>query len=256
MSIPMTQNTFKQAMIKGEAQFGAFMALGDSTAAELMATTGFDWLLLDGEHGPNDVKDIMQQLQAMSAYSVKPVVRMQDHDVADIKRVMDVGGQTLLIPMVETQQQAELLAQSVQYPPKGIRGMGGALTRATRWGSIKDYLKKADENICLILQIESPEGVTELDAITMVEGVDAIFLGPADLAAAMGFPGQPAHPDVCKVVERSIKRVSELGKPVGVYCGDPEQAKRYQAMGASFFLIGADTMLLKGAAEALVERFR
>ncbi len=255
MSLPMTQNIFKQAIQSDKKQLGAFMALADSTAAELMATTGFDWLLIDAEHGPNDIKSIMHQLQAMSAYSVNSVVRLQDHDVGDIKRVLDVGAQTLLIPMVDSAEQAKQLVAAVRFPPNGIRGMGGALTRATRWGGIKNYLQHADDNICLVLQLESTEGIAELDAITQVDGVDAVFIGPADLAAAMGYIGQPGHPEVCKVVERSIKRVHELGKPVGVYCGDPEQTERYQQMGASFFLIGADTLLLKGAVTNLLERF-
>jgi len=255
MSLPMTQNIFKQAILADKRQLGTFMALADSTAAELMATTGFDWLLIDAEHGPNDIKSIMHQLQALSAYPVNSVVRLQDHDVGDIKRVLDVGAQTLLIPMVDSAEQAKQLVAAVRFPPNGIRGMGGALTRATRWGGIKDYLQHADDNICLVLQLESTEGIAELDAITQVDGVDAVFIGPADLAAAMGYIGQPGHPEVCKVVEQSIKRVHELGKPVGVYCGDPEQAKRYQQMGASFFLIGADTLLLKGAAINLLERF-
>ena len=251
----MIENKFKQAVQAGTRQLGAFMALADSTTAELMATTDFDWLLVDGEHGPNDIKDIMRQLQALAPYPVKPVVRLVDHDEAGIKRVLDVGGQSLLIPMVETVQQAEQLVKSVRFAPNGVRGLGGGLTRATRWGSIPDYFKLADENICLILQLESLEGIAALDAITNTEGVDAIFIGPADLAAAMGYIGQPAHPEVQKVVEKAIKRVSEIGKPVGVYCADPEQLKNYQAMGASFFLIGADTLMLKLAANALVKRF-
>ena len=255
MSLPMTKNIFKQAIQANKKQLGAFMALADSTAAELMATTGFDWLLVDAEHGPNDIKSIMHQLQAMSAYDVNAVVRLQDHDVGDIKRVLDVGAQTLLIPMVDSAEQAKQLVEAVRFAPNGIRGMGGALTRATRWGSIKDYIQHADDNICLVLQIESTEGISDLDAITQVDGVDAVFIGPADLAAAMGYIGQPGHPEVCKVVERSIQRVHELGKPVGVYCGDPEQTVRYQQMGASFFLIAADTLLLKGAAANLLERF-
>ncbi|PCI70182.1 MAG: 2-keto-3-deoxy-L-rhamnonate aldolase [Piscirickettsiaceae bacterium] len=255
MELSIKENNFKKALQANQRQLGAFMALADPVSAELMATTGFDWLLIDGEHGPNDIKSILAQLQALAAYPVSPVVRMQGHDVADIKRVLDVGGQTLLIPMVESADQAKQLVQAVQYPPKGIRGMGGGLTRATRWGSISDYLEKADDNICLILQLESPEGITQLDTITNIDGVDAIFIGPADLAAAMGYIGQPAHPEVCKVVEDAIKRIHALGKPVGVYCGDPEQVKKYQSMGASFFLIGADTMLLKLAASKLVDQF-
>jgi len=255
MALAMTDNLFKKAAQAGQRQLGAFMALADPVSAELMATTGFDWLLIDGEHGPNDIKSVLGQLQALAAYPVNPVVRMQDHNIADIKRVLDAGGQTLLIPMVESTEQAKQLVQAVQYPPTGVRGMGGGLTRATRWGSIPDYLEKADENICLILQLESPEGIAALDAISNTDGVDAIFIGPADLAAAMGYIGQPAHPEVCRVVEDAIQRIQAIGKPVGEYCSDPEQVKAYQDMGASFFLIGADTMLLKLASESLLETF-
>lgn len=256
MTHAMTENHFKKSIQAGERQLGAFMALADPVSAELMATTGFDWLLIDGEHGPNDIKSMLAQLQALAAYPVSPVVRMQDHDVANIKRVLDVGGQTLFVPMVESAEQAKQLVQAVQYPPKGIRGMGGGLTRATRWGSITDYLEKADESICLILQLESPEGIAELDAITDIDGVDGVFIGPADLAAALGYIGQPAHPEVRKIVEESIQRIRAIGKPAGVYCSTPEQVKSYQEMGASFFLIGADTMLLKQAATSLVNQFK
>jgi len=251
----MIENTFKQALHKGTRQLGAFMALADSTAAELMATTGFDWLLIDGEHGPNDIKSIMGQLQSLAAYPVNPVVRLPDHNEANIKRALDIGAQSLLIPMVDSAEQAGQLAQAVRFPPKGIRGLGGGLTRATRWGSFPDYFEKADDNVCLILQIESLEGVANLDAITQTEGVDAIFVGPADLAAAMGYIGQPAHPEVRRVVEDAIQRIHALGKPVGVYCADPKQLASYQQMGASFFLIAADTLLLKGAANSLLGRF-
>jgi len=252
----MIENKFKQGIQASIKQLGAFMALADTSSAELMATTGFDWLLIDGEHGPNDIKEVMGQLQALAAYPVNAVVRLPDHDVAGIKRVLDIGAQSLLIPMVDSVQQAKDLVQAVQFPPKGIRGMGGGLTRATRWGSVTDYLKYADDNICLVLQIETVEGLEALDGITQVDGVDGIFIGPADLAAAMGYIGQPAHPEVCRVVEDAIQRVQSLGKPVGVYCADPAQAKCYQEMGASFFLIAADTILLRLAAINMVERFR
>ncbi|MEO1888549.1 MAG: HpcH/HpaI aldolase/citrate lyase family protein [Cycloclasticus sp.] len=255
MALSIKENNFKKALQANQRQLGAFMALADPISAELMATTDFDWLLIDGEHGPNDIKSVTSQLQALAAYPVHSVVRMQDHNAADIKRVLDVGAQTLLIPMVESAEQAKQLVEAVQYPPKGIRGMGGGLTRATRWGSIADYFEKADDNMCLLLQLESPEGIEALDAITQLDGVDGIFIGPADLAAAMGYIGQPAHPEVRRVVEGAIKRIEAIGKPVGVYCGDPEQVKAYQAMGASFFLIAADTMLLKQASTSLLSQF-
>ena len=256
MPAPIIENTFKRAIIARQLQLGAFMALADATAAELMANTDFDWLVIDGEHGPNDINSITRQLQALAAYRVKPVVRVKDHNVANIKQILDIGAQTLLIPMVGSSRQAAQLVKAIQYAPKGVRGLGGGLTRATRWGAITDYIHKAEDEICLVLQIESPEGLAELEAITLTEGVDAIFIGPADLAASLGYLGQPSHPEVCRVVEQAIEKVHALGKPVGVFCGDPLQAQRYRKLGASFFLIGADTMLLRTAADHLVGRFR
>jgi 4-hydroxy-2-oxoheptanedioate aldolase len=255
MLAPVIDNTFKRAIIAGQLQLGAFMALADPIAAELMANTDFDWLVIDGEHGPNDINSITRQLQAVAAYPAKPVVRIKDHNVANIKQILDIGAQSLLIPMVESSLQAARLVKAVQYPPKGVRGLGGGLTRATRWGAITDYLQKGEDEICLVLQIESPEGLEELQAITLTEGVDAIFIGPADLAASLGYLGQHSHPEVCLVVEQAIEKVHSLGKPVGVFCGDPLQAQRYRKLGASFFLIGADTMLLRTAADHLVGRF-
>lgn len=256
MHVPIIENSFKRALNAGQLQLGAFMALADATTAELMANTDFDWLVIDGEHGPNDINSITRQLQSLAAYPVKPVVRLKDHNVANIKQALDIGAQTLLIPMVESSGQATQLVKAIQYAPKGVRGLGGGLTRATRWGAITDYLHKAEEEICLVLQIESPEGIEELEGIALTEGVDAVFIGPADLAASMGYLGQPGHPDVCLAVEQAIEKVHTLGKPVGVFCGEPLQAKRYREIGASFFLIGADTMLLKTAADQLVGRFR
>jgi 4-hydroxy-2-oxoheptanedioate aldolase len=256
MPTPIIENTFKRALIDGQLQLGAFMALADATAAELMANTDFDWLVIDGEHGPNDINSITRQLQALAAYPAKPVVRVKDHNLANIKQILDIGAQTLLIPMVGSSRQAAQLVKAVQYAPKGVRGLGGGLTRATRWGAITDYIHKAEHEICLVLQIESLEGLEELETITLTEGVDAIFIGPADLAASLGYPGQYSHPAVCLAVEQAIEKVHALGKPVGVFCGDPQQAQRYGQLGASFFLIGADTMLLRTAADQLVGRFR
>ena len=250
------ENAFKRTLNARQLQLGAFMALADATAAELMANTDFDWLVIDGEHGPNDINSITRQLQVLAAYPAKPVVRVKDHNVANIKQILDIGAQTLLIPMVESSRQARQLVKAARYAPKGVRGLGGGLTRATRWGAITDYVHRAEDEICLVLQIESPEGIEELEAITLTEGVDAIFIGPADLAASLGYLGQHSHPEVCLVVEQAIEKVHTLGKPVGVFCGDPLQAQRYRELGASFFLIGADTMLLRTAADDLVGRFR
>ena len=256
MTLAMPINSFKQALRTGDMQLGAFLGLADAYSAELMANTTFDWLLIDAEHGPNDLRSILAQLQALAAYPVKPVVRAPDHNATTIKRLLDIGVQTLLLPMVESADQAHQLVRAMRYPPAGVRGVGGGLARATHWGRVSNYADAVTEQLCLLVQIESPTGLRELEAISAVDGVDGVFLGPADLAAALGYFGQPGHPEVSRVIEQALSRVRATGKPAGVYCADPVIAARYRELGASFFLIAADTILLRTAANAQVARFR
>lgn len=256
MNIPMPINTFKQALVKGKLHLGAFLGLADAYSAELMANTAFDWLLIDGEHGPNDLRSTLAQLQALEAYPVDAVVRPPDHNPSVIKRLLDIGVQTLLVPMVESAVQAQRLVRAMHYPPVGIRGVGGGLARATHWSKVHDYAADVAEQMCLLVQIESQAGLEELEAICAVDGVDGVFLGPADLAAALGYFGQSEHPEVNRVIENALSRIRAAGKPAGVYCADPVIAARYHDLGASFFLIAADTILLRTAADTHVERFR
>ncbi len=254
MKMPL--NGFKRSLAAGETRIGLFLGLANAYSAELVATSGFDWLLIDGEHGPNDLASIIGQLQALAAYPVFPVVRNVDHDAARIKQLLDGGVQTLMVPMVETATQAEALVRAMRYPPQGIRGVGTAMARAARWNGVTDYFSGADQEMCLIVQIESSAGLAGLDEILKVDGVDAIFIGPSDLAASMGYLGKPGHPEVKSAVENAIMKVRASGKAVGVFSADPASAAAYQALGASFLLVGVDTLLLRNAAVALMDKFK
>lgn len=252
----MPINHFKRAIAAKERQIGVFLGLADAYSAEVMATTGFDWLLIDGEHGPNDIRSIRDQLQALAGYpEQKVVVRLPDHNPATIKRVLDIGAQTLMIPMVESVTQAQNLVKAMRYPDSGIRGVGTAMARAARWNAVGDYFAHADAEMCLITQVETVQGVKNLADIAQVEGVDAIFIGPSDLAASMGHLGQPNHPDVKQAVANAIATISDHGKAAGVFSAEPQTAQEYQQLGASFMLVGVDVLLLRKAACELAAKF-
>lgn len=230
----VSENTFKQALADGRRQLGAFLALGDAHAAELMASAGFDWLLIDCEHGPNDLPSVLAQAQALAGYPVQAVLRPADHDAARIKQYLDLGVQSLLAPMVDTAAQAQALVAAMRYPPRGIRGVGAGMARAARWGNVASYYVHGESELCLAVQIETLAGLDNLDAIAAVDGVDGVFLGPADLAAALGHLGQPMHADVRAAIEQALPRIRATGKAAGVYCADPDIAASYAALGASF----------------------
>ncbi len=252
----MPVNAFKRALADGQTQIGLFLGLAHAYSAEIVATAGFDWLLIDGEHGPNDLQGIIAQLQALAPYPVRPVVRTVDHDVARIKQLLDGGAQTLMVPMVESAADAEALVRAMRYPPHGVRGVGTAMARAARWNGVADYFARADSEMCLIVQIESTHGLAALDEILAVDGVDAVFIGPSDLAASMGHLGQPGHPEVKAAVETAIGQIAAAGKAAGVFSADPATAGAYQAIGARFLLVGVDTLLLRNTAVALADRFK
>jgi len=254
MDMPL--NAFKRAAAAGETQIGLFLGLADAYSAEVVATTGYDWLLIDGEHGPNDLRSVISQLQSIAPYPVRPVVRCVNHDRAGIKQLLDGGAQTLMIPMVESAADAEALVRAMRYPPFGVRGVGTAMARAARWNGVEGYLAKADQEMCLIVQIESVAGVKALDDILKVDGVDAVFIGPSDLAGAMGHLGNPGHPDVKKAVEGALNKIVATGKAAGIFSADPVLAAHYQKLGASFILVGVDTLLLRNAAAQLLKRFK
>ncbi|MGL5999902.1 MAG: 4-hydroxy-2-oxoheptanedioate aldolase [Pseudomonas proteolytica] len=252
----MPVNRFKQRLNSGEAQIGLWLGLADAYCAELAANAGFDWLLIDGEHAPNDLRGMLGQLQAVAPYASEAVVRPVIGDTALIKQVLDIGAQTLLVPMVESAAQARELVRAMRYPPLGIRGVGSALARASRWNSIDGYLDQADAQMCLLVQIESLQGLANLDAIAAVEGVDGVFIGPADLSASMGHRGNPGHPDVQAAIENAIARIRQAGKAAGILSADEKLARRYIELGAGFVAVGVDTTVLMRGLQGLVGTFK
>ena len=249
-------NPFKQALKEGRMQIGLWCGLADAYAIEAIAGTGFDWLLIDGEHAPNDLRTVLSQLQAVAPYPTHPIVRPVIGDVALIKQLLDVGAQTLLIPVVESAEQAATLVAATRYPPRGIRGVGSALARSSRWNQIGDYLHTADEQMCVLLQVETLKGVENLAAIAATEGVDGVFFGPADLSASMGLIGQPGHPDVQRAILDGIAAVLAAGKAPGVLAADPKLAQLYLDAGALFVAVGVDTSLLTRACRELAAAFK
>lgn len=252
----MLKNAFKARLKAGEPQIGLWLGLADAYCAELAANAGFDWLLIDGEHAPNDLRSLLGQLQAIAPYPSQPIIRPVVGDTALIKQVLDIGVQTLLVPMVESADQARELVRAITYPPHGVRGVGSALARASRWNSVPDYLDKADEEMCLLVQIENTVGLANLDEIASVDGVDGVFIGPADLSAAMGHRGNPGHPDVQAAIEDAIARVRKAGKAVGILSADETLARRYLELGATFVAVGVDTTVLMRGLQTLAGRFK
>lgn len=254
MNIPL--NTFKSALQSGHTQIGCWVGLADANVAEALAGCGFDWLLLDGEHAPNDVRTVLEQLRAVAPYSVQPVVRPVQGDVALIKQYLDIGSQSLLVPMIDTPEQAALMVKAVRYPPHGLRGVGAALARASRWNQVSDYLDQADNQMCLLVQAETTLAVSNLAAIAAIEGVDGVFFGPADLSASMGYRGQPGHPLVQRTILDGIATVRSAGKAAGVLMADRKLAQTYLDAGAQFVAVGVDTTLLVRAATELAASFK
>lgn len=252
----MQINRFKEKLLAGELQYGLWLGLSDTFSAEICAGAGFDWLLIDAEHGPNDLRTILSQLQAMAPYPSQPVVRPPQGDHVLIKQLLETGVQTLLIPMVETAAQAAGLVEAMLYPPHGIRGVGSILARASRWGRIGDYMGRANEQMCLLVQVETKAGFENLDAILAVPGVDGIFFGAADLAASVGHLGQSNHPEVVAMIEDGLGRVARGGKAGGVLCGERQFATRYREAGARFIAVGVDTLLLSAATSALCAEYK
>ncbi|HSN34473.1 MAG TPA: 4-hydroxy-2-oxoheptanedioate aldolase, partial [Ideonella sp.] len=247
---------FKQALREGLPQIGLWVGFADACVAEALATTGFDWLLIDGEHAPNDLRTTLAQLQAVAPCPAHPIVRPPNGDAALIKQILDLGAQTLLLPMVETAAQAERLVAAMRYPPAGVRGVGSALARSSRWNQVDGYLHAADAQMCLLVQAESLAALDALPRIAAVDGVDGVFFGPADLSASMGLLGQPGHERVQSAIVDGIARVRAAGKAAGVLATDPVLARRYLEAGALFVAVGVDTTLLVRAATQLAAAFK
>ena len=252
MDVP--HNDFKQALTEGRQQIGLWCSLPGAYAAEAMAGSGFDWMLFDTEHSPGDPLTVLPQLQAVAAYPVSPVVRPASNDAVLIKRFLDIGDQTLLIPFVQNAAEAKAAVAATRYPPAGIRGVS-AVTRATRFGRVADYGKRAHEQICVLVQVETQEALERLEEIADVEGVDGVFIGPGDLAASLGHVGAPAHPSVQGAVEDAIGRIRARGKPAGILTPDPVLAARFIELGTTFTAVGVDAGILSRATENLAKRF-
>ena len=252
----MLTNHFKRALQEKRPQIGLWLGLCSSYSAELLAGAGFDWLLIDGEHAPNNVQTVLGQLQAVAPYPSRPVVRPPWNDAVIIKQLLDVGAQTLLIPMIQNAEQARDAVRATRYPPHGVRGVGSALARASRWTRVPDYLQQADEQMCVLVQIETREALNNLPQILDVDGVDGVFIGPADLSADMGHGGNPQHPEVQRTIDDAIARIRAAGKAPGILMANKALAQRYLEAGALFVAVGVDTTLLARAAEALADEFK
>jgi 4-hydroxy-2-oxoheptanedioate aldolase len=253
MELP--NNSFKRALREGRAQIGLWSSLSSHYSVEVIAGAGYDWILLDMEHSPNDLESLLAQLQASAPYATHPVVRVPWNDMVTVKRVLDVGAQSLLVPYVQNAEEAKAAVANTRYPPAGVRGVAGT-TRATRFGRIKDYAKRAHEEICVLVQVETRSALDQLEAICAVEGVDGVFIGPADLHASMGYPGETANPAVLPLIEEAMRRIRKAGKAAGYLSPVEADAKRMLGAGAQFVAVGADVGLLARGAENLLAKFR
>lgn len=248
--------SFKDALDHADhALAGIWVCSGSPLVAEICAGAGFDWIFIDAEHSPNGLESILVQLQSVRGYPVIPVVRPPVNDTVVIKQYLDLGVQSLIIPMVNNAADARAAVAACHYPPMGVRGVGSALARSARWNRVPDYLTRAGETLTLMVQIESAEAVANVEEIVGTEGVDGIFIGPSDMAASMGVIGQQNHPEVVAAVEKAIAAGRAAGKYVGVNAFSEDAAKRYIELGAHYVGVGADVSLLARGSEALAAKF-
>lgn len=255
-------NHFKHALRAGRAQIGIWSTIPSPFVCELIGGAGYDWVLLDTEHTPTDVPLMLQQLQAVAAAHpapdappTHPVVRPAWNDPVLIKRYLDIGAQTLLLPFVQNAQEAQAAVRAIRYAPEGIRGMGGS-TRASNFGRITDYVARAAEELCLLVQVETGEALEQIEAIAAIDGIDGIFIGPADLSASLGHPGQMHHPEVKRSIDDAIGRIRACGKAPGILMVDEPRARECLDLGAQFVAVALDTILLRNGLDAAAARFR
>ena len=253
MELPI--NHFKRALREGRPQIGLWSHLCSPISTEILGQCGFDWIVLDMEHSPNELPHILSQLQALKDSPTMPVVRPPWNDMVTFKRLLDVGAQTLVVPYIQNAEEARNAVAYTRYPPHGVRGYAGA-PRASGYGRIKDYAKRCSEEICLLLQIETVEGLKHLEEIANVDGVDGVFIGPGDLSADMGHLGNPKHPEVVAAVDDAFRRIRACGKAPGILIGDESLAKHFIEVGGLFVAVGADQNLLRDSASALAARFK
>ena len=248
-------NAFKRSLQAGRPQIGLWSSLSSNYTVEVIAGAGFDWILLDTEHSPNDLENLLTQLQAAAPYPAHPVVRVPWNDMVTIKRVLDIGAQSLLVPYVSTRKEAESAVAFTRYPPAGARGVAGT-TRATRFGRIAGYAKRAHEELCVLVQVETQAALDNLEAICAVEGVDGVFIGPADLHASLGYPGEVANPKVKPLIDDALRRIRKAGKAPGILTPNEADARHWLQCGALFVAVGADVGILARGAEALAAKFK
>src|SRR6188474_992195 len=252
MDLPI--NPFKRALRAGRPQIGLWSSLSSSYTVEVIAGAGFDWILLDSEHSPNDLENLLTQLQAAAPYPTHPVVRVPWNDMVNMKRVLDVGAQSLLIPYVQNAEEARDAVAHTRYPPAGVRGVAGT-TRASRFGRVKDYAKRAHEEICVLLQVETESALKSIEAICGIDGVDGVFIGPADLHASLGYAGETANPKVKPLIDDAIRRIRKAGKAPGILTPNEADARHWLECGALFTAEGSDVGILARGAEALAAKF-
>src|SRR5438128_6877528 len=253
MDLPI--NSFKRALKAGQLQVGLWCSLSSHYCVEVVAGAGFDWLLLDREPSPNDPESLLPQLQAAASYPVMPVVRVPWNDTVTIKRVLDIGAQSLLIPYVQNADEARVAVAATRYPPVGVRGVAGG-TRATRFGRVKDYAKRAHEELCVLVQVETQQALDNLEKIAAVEGVDGVFIGPADLHASLGYPGETNNPKIVPIIDDAIRRIRKAGKAPGILTGVEADARRWLECGGLFVAVGADVGGLARDTEKLAAKFK
>jgi 4-hydroxy-2-oxoheptanedioate aldolase len=255
MTYPSVHNTFKEQVGSGEVVLGLWAGLGSSYAVEVIAGAGFDWILIDGEHSPADLENVLGQLQAMAAYSTSPVVRVPWNDTVTIKRYLDVGAQSLLIPYVQNADEARSAVANTRYPPDGVRGLALS-TRASRFGRVPGYAELANDQMFVMVQIETARALDNLEEIAAVDGVDGLFIGPSDLHAGMGLPGVTTDPEVVALIDAAIARINQTGKASGVFAPIEEYARRWLEKGAQVVAVGADIGILARGSDGLLARFR
>ena len=252
MKSKLPENSFKRGLHQGHVLFGLWTSLSGSYATEIMAGAGADWLMLDTEHSPNELGDVLSQLQIVAAYDTSAVVRVPSNNVVAIKRFLDIGAQTLLIPQIDTADDARRAVAATRYPPNGVRGVGGT-TRATRFGRVADYAERAHEELCVLVQIESQIALENIEAIAAVPGVDGLFVGPADLHASCGYVGQLRHAEVVPKMEAAIERIKAAGKPAGILStGAADDVALWLQHGAQFIAVGSDLGILVRGAEQII----
>jgi 4-hydroxy-2-oxoheptanedioate aldolase len=248
-------NTFKRAITSGKPQIGLWSTLANHYATEIVAGAGYDWILIDTEHSPADLENVLRQLQAVQPYPTHAVARVPWNDMVTIKRFLDIGCQSILIPYVQTADEAKAAVSYTRYPPAGVRGVS-SVTRATRFGRVQGYAKRAQEEICVLVQIETEMGLKNLEAIAAVEGVDGVFIGPGDLHASFGFAGETANPKVKPLIDDGIVRIRKAGKAPGILTGVEADAKHWLGLGALFVAVGTDSAILARESEKLLAKFK